>query len=574
MLAFTPSFTALVAAAAALVGYAQGAAAPAPADYLIVGGGTAGLVLANRLSEDPNVSVLVLEGGGDGLGNVNISDFRLVGAAWGTDIDWQFPTQPLKYANNRTLTPGPRGKVLGGSSAINGDVFDRGDAREYDQWEVLGNTGWNFNSLFPAGQKSEHFYPPPADSDIEYVLSHHGTTGNVATSYSRNAPPIHDAIISSVANSGGFKSSDLEGGNATGIAHVTNARLPSNDTRATSATAYYFPYSYRPNFQVILHATATRILWSSTDEENAVASGVEYVDQSGVTRTASGKTVVLSAGTWGSPPILERSGVGNATYLSSLGIKSVVDLPGVGENLSEQTLVPMQWQLNSSLPLGDVTPFLLNVESVQTTVGPANLATAESLLNAPPPNLSPALYDAHKRLYQNHTTWVEDYIAVSTPAEGPSVLVMYPVNLHPLSKGSVHIVSSNGLEYPKIEYNFFQNPFDLFLMAAGCARAQKIVSTPPLSDWVVAPIAPAANVTTIDALQDYVRANAAYTNHIIGTALMGPRQDGGVVDPNLKVYGTNNVYVVDASVIPIEPAAHLQGTVYAFAEHAASLFQQ
>ncbi|GLB41038.1 putative GMC oxidoreductase family protein [Lyophyllum shimeji] len=573
MLGFTPSFTALVAAAA-FVRYASGATAPTTADYLIVGGGTAGLVLANRLSEDKGVSVLVLEGGGDGLGNVNISDFRLVGAAWGTDIDWQFPTQPLAYANNRTLTPGPRGKVLGGSSAINGDVFDRGDSREYDEWEALGNTGWNFKSIFPAGLKSEKFYPPAPSDNIQYVLSHHGTTGNVATSYSRPSPPIHDVIMSSVVNAGGFKSPDLEGGNATGIAHVTNARLPSNDTRSTSATAYYFPYSYRPNFKVILHATATRILWRSTAQGNAVASGVEYVDQSGVTRSANAKTVILSAGTWGSPPILERSGVGNAKFLASLGIKSVVDLPGVGENLSEQTLVPLQWQLNSSLPLTDVTPFLLNVESIQTVVGSNNITTVKSLLNAKPPGLSDALYNAHKRLFNDKATWVEDYIAVSTPAEGPSVLVMYPVNLHPLSRGSVHIVSTNGTQYPKIQYNFFQNPFDLYLMAAGAQRAQKIVSTPPLSDWIAGPIAPAAGVTSIEALKDYIRANVGYTNHIIGTALMAPRKDGGVVDPNLKVYGTKNVYVVDASVIPIEPAAHLQGTVYAFAERAAELFKR
>ncbi|KAF8066833.1 hypothetical protein FPV67DRAFT_1670300 [Lyophyllum atratum] len=572
MLVFSPSFTALVTTAATLVGLAQASAVPTTADYLIVGGGTAGLVLANRLSEDPAVSVVVLEGGGDGLGNKNISDFKLVGAAWGTDIDWQFPTQPLKYANNRVLSPGPRGKVLGGSSAINGDVFDRGDAREYDEWEALGNPGWNFNSLFAAGKKSEHFYAPQPTDNINYVLEHHGVNGMVPTSYSAASPPIHDAIISSVVNSGGFASADLEGGNATGIAHVTNARLPSNETRSTSATGYYFPYSYRPNFQVILHSTATKILWSSTAQENAIASGVEYVDQDGVTRTANAKTVVLSAGTWGTPPILERSGVGNATFLASLGIKSVVDLPGVGENLSEQTLVPMQWQLNSSLPLG-TTPFMLNVESVQTTVGPSGIAQAQSLLNTKPPGLSDALYASSKRLFDDKTTWIEDYIAVATPAEGPSVLVMYPVNLRPISRGSVHIVSNNGTEYPKIEYNFFQSPFDLYLMAAGCARAQKIASTPPLSDWIAAPVAPAAGVTSIDDLQEYVRANAAQTNHIIGTALMGPRKDGGVVDPKLKVYGTKNVYVVDASVIPVEPAAHLQGTVYAFAEHAAEVFK-
>ncbi|KAG6915821.1 hypothetical protein DXG01_009654, partial [Tephrocybe rancida] len=181
MLSLSPSFARLLVAAA-LVRYA------AATDYLIVGGGTAGLVLAERLTEDPKVSVLVIEAGGDGLGNVDISDIGRVGAAWGTDIDWQFPTQPLKYANNRQLTPSPRGKVLGGSSAINGDVYERGDAIEYDQWETLGNPGWNFNTLIAAGKKGEQFFAPGTSDNIEYVLSDHGTTGHLPTSYGGVAP--------------------------------------------------------------------------------------------------------------------------------------------------------------------------------------------------------------------------------------------------------------------------------------------------------------------------------------------------------------------------------------------------
>ncbi|GLB41037.1 putative choline dehydrogenase [Lyophyllum shimeji] len=571
MLGFTPSFTALVAAAAC-VQYAQGAKGQTT-DYLIVGGGTAGLVLANRLTENPAVSVLVLEAGGDGLGNVNISDYTRVGAAWGTDIDWQFPTQPLYYANNRTLAPAPRGKVLGGSSAINGDVFDRGDAREYNEWQALGNTGWNFSTIFPAEKQSEKFYPPAASDNIDYVLDNHGTSGKVASAFSIAAPPIHDDIVASVVNAGGVETADLEGGNVTGIAHVTNAKLPTNETRSTSATAYYFPYSYRPNFKVILHATATRIVWRSTEQGNAVASGIEYVDQNGATRSVSAKTVVLSAGSWGSPPILERSGIGNATYLRSLGIKSVVDLPGVGENLSEQTLVPVQWQLNTSLPIPR-SPFLLNMESIQKTFGPDNLTTIESLLNAPPTSLSNALHEAHKRLYDAEAPWIEQFIRVSTPASGPSVLSMYAVNLHPLSRGYVHIVSSNGTQYPKIQYNWFQNPFDLYLVAAACQRIQKIANTPPLSEWLTTSIAPAPGVTDIAGLEEHIKNTAIQTNHIMGSAVMAPREDGGVVDPDLKVYGTRNVYVVDASVIPIQPSAHLQGTVYAFAERAAEVFKQ
>ncbi|KAG6808976.1 hypothetical protein H0H92_002182 [Tricholoma furcatifolium] len=581
---FSPTFARL-AVVAALAQYAAAAT-----DYLIVGGGTAGLVLANRLTEDPSVSVMVLEAGGDGLGNVNISDISLIGAAWGTDIDWQFPTQPLYYANDRQLTPSPRGKVLGGSSAINGDVYERGDQLEYDQWETLGNTGWNFNSLFNVSKGlNEAFSPPTSSENIEYVLGDHGLSGLLPTSFSSSAPDFHNTIMQAVVNAGGYLSPDQAGGNVTGIAHVTNARLASNNTRATSTD---FPYSYRSNLQVTLNATVTKINWASVGRltgGNAIASGVEYVDGNGDTQTANATTVILSGGPWGSPPILERSGIGNATYLTSLGIDSVVDLPGVGENMNEQTLVAMQWQLNASIPCpGD--PFLLNVESLQTTLGAGNLSTLESLLDATPENLQPALWDMHKRLYAEAAPWIEGYIYLNTPDSGPSTLTWYPVNLHPLSRGSVHIVSSDGLEYPEIQYNFFQNPVDLYIMAAGAQRVQEIISTAPISGFIagepyirtpmvsthleLAPLAPAAGVTSIDDLSEYIKAEASYTNHVMGSALLAPQADGGVVDPTLKVYGTSNVYVVDASIIPLQPAAHSQATVYAVAEYAAQLFKQ
>ncbi|KAG6809290.1 hypothetical protein H0H87_012004, partial [Tephrocybe sp. NHM501043] len=221
---------------------------------------------------------------------------------------------------------------------------------------------------------------------------------------------------------------------------------------------------------------------------------------------------------------------------------------------------------------------------LETTFGAGNLAEVESLLNAQPEGLSTALWDMHKRLYEKSAPWIEGYIYLASPADGPSTLTWYPVNLHPLSRGSVvsivistplyrvlrcllqHIKSSDGLEYPKIIYNFFQNPVDLYIMAAGAQRVQQIVSTPPISDYIVgklcgafrwpafliayspvAPVAPAAGVTSIEDLSEYIKEQAGYTNHIIGTALLAPREDGGVVDPNLKVYGTKNVFVVDAS---------------------------
>ncbi|KAG6829537.1 hypothetical protein H0H92_004274 [Tricholoma furcatifolium] len=555
------------AIAVALAGYVA-----ASTDYLIVGGGTAGLVLAERLTEDPNVSVLVIEAGGDGLGNVNISDVNRVGAAWGTAVDWAFPLQPLYYANNRQLSPSPRGKVLGGSSAINGDVFMRGDAIDYNQWETLQNPGWNFDTLFPASIKSERFFAPNASQNIEYVLADHGTNGPVDTAYHGIAPEFHNTIIQGVVNAGGIKSLDLENGTVIGISHMTSALLPSNSTRSDSATAYYFPNSYRSNMQVLLNSTVTKIVWTSTPRSgNALAKGVEYVSANGTIQTATATTVILCGGTWGTPPILERSGIGNATLLSSLGIESVVDLPGVGENLVEQTLVAMQWQLNGSLPTPGA-PFLVNVETMNTTLG-ANVSTFESLLNTPPVGLNDAQWNMYKRLYAEDAPWIEHFLRLVTPANSSSVLNWDVVNLHPLSRGSAHIVSANGTEYPSIQLNFFQNPIDLYITAAAAQRAQQIVSTHPIADFVVGPNSPAAGVTSIDDLSEYSKATVVQTNHVMGTALLAPREDGGVVDPNLKVYGTANVYVVDACVIPLEPSAHSQATVYAVAERAAELFK-
>ncbi|KAI0033311.1 hypothetical protein K488DRAFT_85067 [Vararia minispora EC-137] len=542
-------------------------------DYLIVGGGTAGLTLANRLTEDPSVSVLVLEAGGDGLGNVNISDIALIGAAWGTQVDWQFPIEPFPNPPGRNIGIVPRGKVLGGSSAINGDVWSRGDVRDYAQWQGLGNPSWGSDAVLNASFKSEHFFAPPSNWSIDYISSDHGDTGPLPTSFDAPAPPIHEALIESVVNYGGVRSPDNEGGHVDGISWATNARLPSNATRATSATGYYFPYSYRKNFQVKLFSQATRIIWNSTSQGNAVAAGVEYVDQQGNTQVANATTVVLAGGVWGSPPILERSGVGNKTLLTSLGINSVVDLPGVGENMQEQPVGVMEFVLNSSLPLGVLTPFLLNLESLQQTFAKDGDINTLNSLFVKPDNMPEALFQTYQALYQEQAAWFEGNINFATSGTQPTVLAWFAGLGRPLSRGTCHITSTNGTALPAVQYNWLTAEFDLYAMAVACQRIQNFASTPPLSNWIAGRLAPPANVTTIEEFEAFILETAFQGNHPIGTAAMMPQADGGVVDNNLKVYGTSNVFVVDASVMPIPTSSHPQANVYAIAERAAELFK-
>ncbi|KAI0030895.1 hypothetical protein K488DRAFT_87344 [Vararia minispora EC-137] len=540
-------------------------------NYLIVGGGTGGLALANRLSEDPSVSVLVLEAGGDGLGNANISDIALVGAAWGTDIDWQFPTEPLPNPPGRSIGVVPRGKVLGGSSAINGDVYTRGDARDYNQWAELGNPSWNSWAFLSASFKNEKFYAPPNNWTIDYISSYHGHSGLIPTSFSAAAPPIHHTIVDSVVAYGGKQSPDNEGGHVDGISWATNARLPSNATRATSATGYYFPFSYRKNLQVKLYSQATKIIWKST-RGIAVAAGVEYVDQSGNTHVANADKVILSGGVWGSPPILERSGIGNKTLLASLGIQSVVDLPGVGENMQEQPIVPMLYALNASLSLGQLTPFLLNLESLQETFAKGgDIKKLESLF-VKPANMNRNIFQIYKNLYQESAAWFEGYIQVLNSGS-TTLLAWYAALGRPLSTGSCHITSTNGTAYPAVQYNWYTQEFDTYATAVAAQRIQNFTTTAPLSNWIAARVAPPANVVSLDDFESYVVESCTQGNHPVGTATMAPRADGGVVDNNLKVYGTSNVYVVDASVIPVQPSGHPQAHVYAIAELAATLFK-
>ncbi|KAG6809661.1 hypothetical protein H0H92_015283 [Tricholoma furcatifolium] len=246
-------------------------------------------------------------------------------------------------------------------SDINGNVYECSDQLEYDQWETLGNTGWNFNSLFNVSKGLNEAFPPPMSSEnIEYVVGDHGLSGLLPTSFSSSAPDFHKTIMQAVVNAGGYLSLDQAGGNVTGIAHVTNAHLASNNTRATSTD---FPYSYRSNLQVTLNATITKINWASVGRltgRNAIASGVEYVDGNGDTQTAvsptalswievvlidciqqNATTVILSGGPWVSPPILEHSGIGN------LGIDSIVDLVHYPLSRGRQLLTRSQEQMDS-----------------------------------------------------------------------------------------------------------------------------------------------------------------------------------------------------------------------------------
>ncbi|KAJ7789227.1 glucose-methanol-choline oxidoreductase [Mycena olivaceomarginata] len=319
--------------------------------YLVVGGGTAGLVVATRVgrlvliishqsgsllrpvSENAANTVIVLEAGSDGFNKCVQTIPQLKPSLPGSSVDWNYTSLPLKFASNQIIVE-PRGKVLGGSSAMNGGLFTRPNKIDLDLWELaFGATGWNWNTISAAIKTAEHF---SATAGLTSILSFHGTNEPIFDS--QQAPVNHiwkKGVIPAVLEAGGTESIDQNGGDPRGIWYTPRTMF-SNSTRSYSANSYYRPNAARPNLQVMVNATVSRILWGKSKNGKAVATGVEYINVAGEKLTGSGDRVILSAGVFGTPQVLELSGVGNPQIINPLGISTVIDLPAVGENLSEQ----------------------------------------------------------------------------------------------------------------------------------------------------------------------------------------------------------------------------------------------
>ncbi|KIJ41961.1 GMC oxidoreductase [Sphaerobolus stellatus SS14] len=308
-------------------------------DYVIVGGGTGGLTVAGRLTEDPNVSVAVIEAGpnAEDLPEVFIPGLIGTGQSF-TTLNWAYPTVPQKNLNGRAVTVNA-GKALGGSTIINSMIFVRTIIEQYDVWgEVNNDTEWTWNALLPYFKKSEIATPPnPFQVQIGGVRfdpSVHGFNGNVKVGFP-NFYFIQSELWRNASVSLGFpRSPDLANGNPHAVGVAPNSLDAKNNTRCSAACAYYTPVASRPNLAVFLNATATRIIWANnTKAGKIIASGVEFLQGGQTTVISVEREVVLSAGTIGTPKVLELSGVGNSTILSAAGVKTVLALPTVGENL-------------------------------------------------------------------------------------------------------------------------------------------------------------------------------------------------------------------------------------------------
>ncbi|KAH9812539.1 hypothetical protein DFH28DRAFT_1223301 [Melampsora americana] len=567
-------------------------------DYVVVGGGTAGLAVASRISEDPNLTVLVLEAGQNGHGNPGISIPGFAGSTFRSGVDWNYTTVPLNEAGGRSIIY-PRGKVLGGSSALNFMIATKASSHDYDTLKSLGNPGWGWSEFNQASQKSERFLPPPKSFNFTFDLKYHGLKGLVKTSFPKYLPPNVQEYLRAAKELGHLeKLDDCFEGELQGPYYFPST-IDEKVERMTSAKAYYFPIASRPNLVVQLDSEVDRLLTSKSDKEEVIIQAVEYTSRGVKKRSMARKEIILSAGSFGTPAILERSGMGNPSILSQFGIPLVLNLPGVGSNLADHAAIFNTYQLKEGLISGDnlqtdptyaasqLKLYHEHRDGVLTTINPlldfeplsAFLSKTEideglRLLEINSSHLSKPILNAIKAQLL-HGTPIEFIVANqglsflgATHPPNASLIAIGSTLQYPLSRGETHISSRDPAKPPLIDPGYFRHPFDLWLLSKASQHSRSIMNHSSWKSIIEKEFTPGEMIKSEEDWRSYIKLNSSSTYHAIGTSAMLPLELGGVVDNQLKVYGTQNLRIIDASIIPTQIAAHPSMTVYAIAEMA------
>ncbi|CAI0983126.1 choline dehydrogenase [Serratia grimesii] len=521
-------------------------------DYIIVGAGSAGCVLASRLSEDPNVSVLVLEYGGSDR-SIIIQMPSAFSIPMNTKkYNWHYETAAEPHLDNRKLHC-PRGKVLGGSSSINGLVYIRGHACDFDEWESLGARGWGYRNCLPYFKRAENYKFGGDD--------YRGSEGPLSTNNGNNmANPLYGAWIDSGAQAGYIKTDDCNGymQEGFGAMHMT----VKNGVRCSTANAYLRPAMQRPNLTVITQAMTRQILL-----EGKRAIGVTY-DQNGVTHTVHCKhEVLVSSGPIGSPHLLQRSGIGPAAVLREAGIPVKHDLPGVGENLQDHSEIYIQYackepvSLNSKMGWFSKALIGLRWLLFKDGLGASNHFEAGGFIRSEVGLRWPDI--------QFHFLPAAMRYDGDKPFKGDGFMVLTGPN-KPKSRGYVRARSADPYSHPEIQFNYLQSEEDREGFRRCVRLTREIINQPAMDRFRGVELAPGPDVTTDEEIDAFVRANMESTMHPCGSCRMG-EDDMAVVDSALNVRGLYGLRVIDSSVFPTEPNGNLNAPTIMLAERASDL---
>ncbi|PBL00309.1 pyranose dehydrogenase [Armillaria gallica] len=576
-------------------------------DFVVVGGGAGGAVVANRLTEE-DFSVLVLEAGPSDRDLLSIEIPYLAGLL-GTPYSWNYSTTVQPGLNNVT-TIFPRGHVLGGSTSVNAMLYTRCSPEDYDRYaNFTGDPGWSWESLKPYVFKNEKWVPPADGHDTtgQYDPAIHSLDGMNAVSLPGYPQPTDERVLrttSELPDEFPFLL-DINSGIPNGIGALT--LLPSSmqlyssrhstgyvqatingGKRSSSAVSYLGPdFINRVNLHVLPGAQVTKVVQSDESELsfNVVEFSASSEGSTQLFNVTAAKEIVLSAGAIGTPHILLNSGIGDAAELSEVGIQAIIDLPDVGKNLSDQPLIWNKWYVNDTNTWDDIFRNLtyrneLVTQWNETRTGPLVDTPFSHISWSRLPDDSPIFERVNDPAAGRNTPHLEIDIqnAWSIPPSAipdtGNFMSIATCVVSSASRGTVKLNSSDPLDPPLIDPAYLASEFDVFAMMEAVKSAKRFLSASAWEGYVLEAYGGLVNATTDEALEEYVRGNAGTAAHPVGTASMSPRfADYGVVDPDLLVKGVSGLRVVDASIFPFVPAGHTQVPTYIIAERAADLIK-